>query len=199
MTAIGELVISSPVEPWERLGLLVHGDVARVAGVRLRFVSGSDGLVGWGLVDAPSPVELIDGLSTSHVDAPEGHAPEHPLRIVGFDHVVVMTSSLERTCAAIHHATGEELRRIREAGAIRQGFHRLGETIVEVVESAHVTASHASFFGFVWNVAELHDLCEQLGPDVISVPKPAVQTGRYIATVRASLGLGLPLALMTPR
>ena len=30
MTAIGELVISSPVEPWERLGLLVHGDVARV-------------------------------------------------------------------------------------------------------------------------------------------------------------------------
>jgi len=113
--------------------------------------------------------------------------------------VVVMTSSLERTCTAIHAATGEELRRVREAGPVRQGFHRLGEVVVEVVESDKVTAPAASVWGFVWNVAELHDLCEELGPDVLSPAKPAVQSGRWISTVRADLGLGVPLALMSPR
>ena len=90
------------------------------------------------------------------------------------------------------------MKRIREAGAIRQGFHRLGELIIEVVESPQVTSSHASFWGFVWNVADLHEVCARLGPDVVSPPKPAVQPGRFIATVRAQVGLGLPLALMTP-
>jgi hypothetical protein len=56
----------------------------------------------------------------------------------------------------------------------------------------------ASFWGFVWNVADLHEVCERLGPEVISLPKAAVQPGRFIATVRGSVGLGLPLALMTP-
>ena len=85
------------------------------------------------------------------------------------------------------------------ASAIRQGFHRLGEVIVEVVESAQVAASSAAFWGFVWNVDDLHEVCDTLGPEVISLPKPAVQSGRYIATVRNGAGLGLPLALMTPR
>jgi hypothetical protein len=115
-----------------------------------------------------------------------------------FDHLVVMTSSLERTCGAIEAATGEPLKRIREAGPIRQGFHRLGGLIVEVVETAQVTADHASFWGFVLIVDDLHAVCGELGPDVISVPKQAVQPGRWIATFRSSAGLGLPTALMTP-
>ncbi|MEZ5272408.1 MAG: hypothetical protein R2694_08895 [Ilumatobacteraceae bacterium] len=109
-----------------------------------------------------------------------------------------MTSSLERTCAAIEAATAAPLKRIREAGAIRQGFHRLGELIIEVVESPQVTAPTAAFWGFVWNVGDLHEVCVRLGPEVIGLPKAAVQPGRFIATVRAGLGLGVPLALMTP-
>ena len=50
----------------------------------------------------------------------------------------------------------------------------------------------------MWNVADLHEACDRLGPDVVSLPKAAVQPGRFIATVRAAVGLGLPLALMTP-
>ena len=67
--------------------------------------------------------------------------------VVGFDHVVVMTSSLERTCGAIESATGESLRRIREAGPVRQGFHRLGQLIVEVVETHRLTVAHGPVLG----------------------------------------------------
>ena len=196
---IVELRVSSPVEPWQRLGLDVVDGAARIGGVMLRFVEGHDGLVGWGMADAATAATDIDGLATFAAAVPDGDAQHHRLRVLGFDHVVVMTSSLERTCGAIEQATGAELRRVREAGAIRQGFHRMGEVIVEVVESAQVAASSASFWGFVWNVDDLHEVCNTLGPEVIGLPTPAVQSGRYIATVRNGVGLGLPLALMTPR
>jgi hypothetical protein len=202
MTAVGELVIASAVEPWEAIGLLVTHGVARIGGIALRFIpvgpDGREGVVSWGLVGSATEATDIDGLATHHLDeAPDG-GRHHVLDIVGFDHLVVMTSSLERTCGAIETATGEPLKRIREVGAIRQGFHRLGELIIEVVESAQVTAPNARFWGFVWNMADLHETCDRLGPDVVSLPKPAVQPGRFIASVRGSVGLGLPLALMTP-
>jgi hypothetical protein len=199
MTAVVELCIRSAVEPWERIGLRVVDGVARIGGVTLRFEPGDEGVVAWGLADSPTHPDAIDGLATFHVERHGEPSQEHPLRIVGFDHVVVMTSSLERTCGAIQEATGEELRRIREAGPVRQGFHRLGELIVEVVETAQVTAPEAAFWGFVWNVEDLYEACEHIGPDLVSLPKAAVQSGRFIATVKSSAGLGVPLALMTPR
>ncbi len=200
---VGELLIASPVEPWERIGLTVVDGAARIGSVTLRFVPGVAGdassLVGWGLVDSATPATDIDGLVTTHVAPVDGPSTEHPLGIAGFDHVVVMTSSLERTCGAIEAATGAPLKRVREAGAgVRQGFHRLGEVIVEVVETARITSPTASFWGFVWNVHDLHEVCDRLGPEVIGLPKAAVQPGRFIATVRAQVGLGMPLALMTP-
>ena len=205
MTTVVELHVVSAVEPWERLGLTVHDRAVRVGGITLRFTAPGDtnptaGVVGWTLADAPDPgVTQIDGLPTTHGDAPADAPPAaHARGIHSWDHLVVMTSSIERTCEAIEAATGAPLKRIREAGPIRQGFHRLGELIIEVVESAQVTAPHASFWGFVWNVPDLHEVCGRLGPEVISLPKPAVQPGRFIATVRPSLGLGVPLALMTP-
>ncbi|MDO8364742.1 MAG: hypothetical protein Q7V88_17760 [Actinomycetota bacterium] len=223
MTAVGELVVASAIEPWQALGLCIEGGVARIGGIALRFVPPPapvaapvvapggvepvappsavvppSGLMSWGLVGAPTEYTTIDGLATHHLEAPPDGPENHPLGIVGFDHVVVMTSSLERTCGAIEAATGEPLRRVREAGAVRQGFHRLGELIVEVVENALVAGPHAAFWGFVWNVADVHDACDRLGPGLISLPRPAVQAGRFIATVRQEAGLGMPLALMTP-
>jgi len=202
MTAVGELVIASAVEPWKAIGLDVVDGMARIGGIALRFVpvgdDGREGVVSWGLVGSPTEPLEIDGLATHYLDEPPEGGRHHSLDIAGFDHLVVMTSSLERTCGAIEAATGEPLKRVREAGAIRQGFHRLGELIIEVVESPQVNGPAASFWGFVWNLADLHEECDRLGPDVVSLPKAAVQPGRFIASVRASVGLGLPLALMTP-
>lgn len=199
MTSVGELLIASPAEPWRRIGLPVRDDTAQVGGVRLRFVPGTGGVVGWGLVGLPEPCELIDGLPTHEL--PELQVPVQSTGqstgILGFDHLVVMTSSLERTCGEIERATGEPLKRIREAGAIRQGFHRLGEVIVEVVESSQISEPTARFWGFVWNVADIHEWCDRLGPDVVSLPKPAVQPGRFIATFRESVGLSVPLGIMS--
>lgn len=199
MTRIVELHVESAVEPWQRIGLHVVDGAARVGGVVLRFLPGQRGVVAWGLADCPTRVDRIDGLATVHLPPPAGEPTDHPIGIHSWDHLVINTSSLERTCGAIEEATGAELKRIREAGPVRQGFHRLGELVVEVVEHPDFTFDGARFWGFVWNVHDLHDTADRLGPDVIGLPKAAVQPGRFIATVRREVGLPVPLALMTPR
>jgi len=199
MTCVAELVVQSAIDPWERLGLHVQQGVAVVGGISLRFEPGNGGVVAWGLTGLDEVASDVDGLCTGVADPPAADAPDHPMGIAGWDHLVVMTSSLERTCAAIEAATGAPLKRIREAGPVRQGFHRMGELVIEVVETAQVTAPTASFWGFVWNVHDLDAVCERLGPDMVTQPKDAVQPGRRIATVRSAAGVGVPLAFMTPR
>lgn len=209
MTAVVMLTVDGPIGPWERIGLTFVDGIAWIGGVGLH-VTGADvpaRLASWTLSDCPTHVTSIDGLTTEHasdhmsehtggeVEAPAG---SHALGATSFDHVVVMTSSIERTCGEIERLTGEPLKRIREAGPVRQGFHRLGPMIVEVVESDRVSSEEASFWGFVWNVDDLFDVADRLGPDLVSMPKPAVQPGRHIASFRAGAGLGLPIALMTP-
>ena len=85
-----------------------------------------------------------------------------------------------------------------EAGSIRQGFHRWGPVIVEVVEAPQVTDSVASLWGVVFTVADLHQIADELGPEVLSAPRSAVQPGRFIASFRSAAGLGVPVALITP-
>lgn len=199
MTAAVALDIGGPVEPWKAIGLTVVGDRSWVGGIELRFGAPGDGVASWVLAGSPDRPALIDGLPTTYVDEIETQAWEHPLGAIGLDHVVVMTSSLERTCGEIERVTGEPLKRIREAGPVRQGFHRLGPLIVEVVESDRVVAEHASFWGFVLNVADLDAAFDGLGPDLLSPPKQAVQPGRRIASFRSGAGLGAPIALMSVR
>ncbi len=202
MTALVGLTVTGPVAPWEAIGLRVMDGVSWVGGVALHFTDdeGPALVAGWTLAGSPDLAASIDGVATEHVpvDTFEVQSWDHPLGATSFDHVVVMTSSLERTCGEIERITGEPLKRIREAGVVRQGFHRLGSMIVEVVESDRVTASDASLWGFVWNVDDLHDVADRLGPDLLSPPKAAVQPGRFIASFRGAAGLGLPIALMTP-
>jgi hypothetical protein len=201
VTTVAEIVVASPVEPWAALGLHISDGVAHIGGIALRFESvQTDSVIAitaWTLHGAPSPVVSIDGLLTHHIDEVVAIDGEHPLGVVSFDHVVVMTSSLERTSGAIEALTGAELKRVREAGPVRQGFHRLGAIIVEVVESESVTSELASFWGFVLVVDDIHEAAGRLGPDLLSPPKPAVQTGRYIASFRPAAGLGFPVALMS--
>ena len=141
---------------------------------------------------------MIDGLATAVVEPVAPALAEHPLGAFELDHVVVSTDSLERTCAAITEATGAPLRRVREVGVIRQGFHRLGGLIVEVVERRGQPEGPASFWGLVLNVEDLDAAVAHVGPELIGPPKDAVQPGRRIATVRDAAGLGLPVALMSP-
>ncbi|MCB0998168.1 MAG: hypothetical protein R2713_20125 [Ilumatobacteraceae bacterium] len=227
MTAVVAIELSGPTTPWSAIGLAVVDGEAWVGGIALRWspaddtgdTDGTDGtdvtdvtdvtaegiaVRSWTLAGSPATPDTIDGLATAHVGSIDDLAPvewAHPLGVTSFDHLVVMTSSIERTCGEIERVTLEPLKRIREAGPVRQGFHRLGGMIVEVVESDRVTAPVASFWGFVWNVPgvdELYDVADRLGPDLLSAPKQAVQPGRFIATFRPAAGLGVPVALMSP-
>jgi len=202
MTARAEwLVVGGSPEPWERLGLAVIDDTIPLFGTGIRIdASAPPGIVRWQLSGIDEAVTSIDGLATEAVAPATPVFVEHRNGAIGLDHVVVATNDLERTCSAVEAATGAPLRRVREVGEIRQGFHRLGGggLIVEVVERAGLPEEPASFWGFVLNVEDLDAAAALIGPDAIGEAKDAVQPGRRIATVRAELGLGLPLALMTP-
>jgi hypothetical protein len=152
-----------------------------------------------GLDVDPGTTLDLDGLATDPVSPMSPVYADHPIGAIGLDHVVVMTSDLERTSGAITLATGCELKRVREVGSMRQGFHRIGRggLIVELVERPEIPDGPAAFWGLVVIVEDLDAACELLGPDRISAPKDAVQPGRRIATIRGDAGLGLPVALMT--
>lgn len=217
---VAEIVLGGTVEPWERLGISFSGNAAVIGDVRLRCIPFlSPGIQSIGLVlppddehdhehghegtcdhdHGPTP-SIIDG-APIHVCAPvepETAGDGSALDARSIDHVVLMTNDLDRTCTAAERATHAPLKRVREAPPVRQGFFRLGSVILEVVESPAVTHAGAKWWGLVVTVGDLHTACERLGDSVISAPKAAVQPGRFIATVRNEVGLGVPVALMTP-
>jgi hypothetical protein len=192
------LTVGGAVEPWERLGLVVHEGLIPLFGTGIRIVADTPpGIVGWALSGAIEPSTDVDGLATELVEPMSPILVKHPLGAFELDHVVVTTDSLERTCREVERATGAPLRRVREVGPMRQGFHRLGGLIVEVVERAGLPEGETAFWGLVLNVEDLDAVVAQLGPDVISASRPAVQPGRSIATIQESAGLGMPVALMS--
>jgi len=199
------LSVVGDVDLWRSLGLTVTDDgMVALVGTSIRIVpddaSASSRIVGWALsgLDDAAVID-VDGLATEVIEPPTPIYADHPLRATGLDHVVVLTPDLERTSAAIAAATGCELKRIRELGTMRQGFHRIGHRglIVELVERPDLPDGPASFWGLVLIVEDLDAACALIGPDRISPPKDAVQQGRRIATISADVGLGLPVALMT--
>ena len=221
------ITIAGDVEAWRSIGLTVSPDgIVPLLGTSLRIVSPDlgRGVIGWSLSgpgpNSPSSVPesgthdgkngrpgdatpSIDGLRTEWVEAGEPTYAAHASGASSLDHVVVLTPDLERTSASIAEATGHELRRVREVGSMRQGFHRIGERghgglIVELVQRPDIEPGPAAFWGIVLIVDDLDAACELIGPDRVSAPKGAVQPGRRIATLRADAGLDIPVALMTP-
>jgi hypothetical protein len=207
MSALVEwLDVAGDPEVWRSIGLVVADDgLVPLMGTSLRITppaaADETGIVGWALsgVDAALDGTDIDGLPTTVVDEAGPLFGQHDIGASGLDHVVVMTHDLERTTGAIDSATGCELKRIREVGEMRQGFHRIGRggLIVEVVSRPDVSEGPARFWGLVLNVDDLDVACARIGEGRVSPPKDAVQPGRRIATIRADVGLGLPIALMT--
>lgn len=206
MPALTTIELGGPVEPWVALGLTIVDDdrpTITIGSVTLRFDGSAPGginapgISALGIDDLAEPV-VLDGLSFGAVAAGE-RGPAHPCGASLIDHIVVMTSSLERTCGAVEAGLGAPLKRIREvAPGVRQGFHRLGEVILEVVETPQVTEPSAAFWGLVIVVDDLDGWAAELGADATSPAKTAVQPGRRISNVRREFGLPLPVAFMSP-
>ncbi|HEY4451969.1 MAG TPA: VOC family protein [Solirubrobacteraceae bacterium] len=204
---IDELRIADDAGAWEALGFAIDGDTCLLGRVSVRF-DGEDadrGIVGWSLRELASTE--LDGLPTT-LSEREKPAPagEHPNGVVAIDHVVAMSPAFERSVAALRDA-GLDLRRIREeptpAGAPRQAFFRLGEEILELVQEPEEIVARAGgptrpahFWGLALLVGDLDATVARMAPHA-GEPRPAVQAGRRIATVRRSAGLAVPLALMS--
>jgi hypothetical protein len=88
----------------------------------------------------------------------------------------------------------------RDAGhGVRQGFHRAGSLILEIVERPDLAPeTPAEIWGVVFVVEDLDATVTWLGPDAVGATRDAVQNGRRIASVKKEVGLGLPVALMSP-
>lgn len=194
---LAELVIADPPESWAALGFDVdeqgHMDIG---GVRVRLGAGGSGITAWSLMRV-NAMGSIDGLPTP---VPRVlHPPPfqtHPNGATGIDHVVVLSSSLDRTAAAFARA-GVELKRVTESDRGRMGFRRLGPAILEVVQRDELESDEARFWGLAVVVISLDEIAERLG-DRLGPIKPATQEGRRIATLSADAGISVPLAFMSP-
>jgi hypothetical protein len=175
------VAVPDPVERWEALGFEIVAGEVLLPHVRV-------------ILDATALAVAIDGIEV----LPDGLAmadPEpvasvygaHPNAAIGIDHVVALTPDFDATVAALE-GVGLPLKRIRDAGSFRQGFRRLGGTILELVEAHQAPA--LAWWGLTVTVPDLGALPE----DLVSPPKPAVQPGRFIATARSP---GTPLAFIT--
>jgi hypothetical protein len=160
-----ELAVADPCERWASLGFAVVDGGVSLGGVRVRLGVPGAGIVAWTLGGEVAPGG-IDGLVTC-VDrgGVDPRADVHPNRAVGVDHVVVVSPDFDRTAAALAEA-GLELRRIRDAGGLRQGFRRLGPAILEVVEARDAPAGPAAFWGLVVTVVRIrvHATASVSGP-----------------------------------
>ena len=197
------LTIAGDAQTWRSIGLTVTEDgVIPFFGTGLKIVEPAgpeeSGIVGWGL-SGIDPVRSIAGLRSEVVEAGAPVFADHALGAVELDHVVIMTSNLDMVSSSVAGATGCELKRTRELGVITQGFHRIGRggLIVEIVQHPDYDRGESEFWGLVINVSDLDAACELLGPERVSEPKDAVQSGRRIATIRSEVGLGTAVALMT--
>jgi hypothetical protein len=202
MNRLVALHVGGALTPWQAIGLTFDEFTCPLADVDIVVSGETPGLHGWTIDIGRDEIIEIDGIRTTLVS---GSKPRPSLstigrqKVIGLDHVVVNTDNIDRTTQAITSALGLEVRRERQLGnGAVQRFHKLDNTIIEVVTGPHITQPGASLWGMVASVDDLFDLAEELGENTTSSPKKATQPGRYISTVRGSVGLGVPFALMTP-
>lgn len=190
-------MIADPPEPWRELGFDVDENAHMdIGGVRVRLGGEGAGITAWSLLRV-NAMGSIDGLPTP---VPRVLRPPpfktHPNGATGIDHVVVLSSSLERTAHAFLRA-GVELKRFQESERGRMAFRRIGPAVLEVVQRDDLEAEEARFWGFAIVVISLDSLAERLG-DRLGPITQAIQPGRRIATLRTDAGITAPLAFMSP-
>ncbi|MGZ4173910.1 MAG: VOC family protein [Solirubrobacteraceae bacterium] len=189
------LEIADPPEVWRALGFEVEDASLPVGGITLRLGAAGEGITSWALSGLPREGDVA-GLATKPPPLRSATTPPHPNGAVGVDQVVVLTPDFEATTAALA-AAGLPLRRIRDAGGVRQGFRRLGPAILELVEAKDAGGPSARFWGLVVIVNDLDALAARL-EDRLGAPRPAVQPGRRIATLRDTAGSSTQVAFMDP-
>ena len=138
------VVVGDEPDGWATAGFTVHDDCIRIGSTTIVC----DPSVGQGIaaVGIDGLIDTVDGLPIGLVDAPITPAAEHHNRVTGFDHLVAMSPSIDRTADALIDA-GLQRRRTRrfEMGGEtrRQDFFWLGDVILELVgvegEKAFVT------------------------------------------------------------
>ena len=202
MNRLVALHVGGALTPWQAIGLTFDEFTCTLADVDVVVSGETSGLHGWTIDVGRDEIIEIDGIRTTLVS---GTTPRPSMstigrqKVIGLDHVVVNTDDIDRTTQAITAALGLEVRRERQLGnGAVQRFHKLENTIIEVVTGPHITQPGASLWGMVASVDDLFELAEELGENTTSPPKKATQPGRYISTVRGSVSLGVPFALMTP-
>ena len=204
MAVLAGLSVADPGSAWTGLGFAVQDGVSRVGTVDVNLGAEGAGVVSWSLaaVDEANAGPEVDGLSTSFTEAASPGCPpgNHPNGVTGIDHLVVTTPDLERTVGALGRLGITERRR-RDAGRpggspMTQVFFRLGEVILELVGSPETTGDGpARFFGLAFNVSDLEATASFLGPRLRPV-RPAVQPGRFIATLDRAAGSSVDIAFM---
>lgn len=205
---IESLTVADAPEAWRDAGFDVDGAACRVGtiDVHLAGTEAGRGLVGIALRGAGT--DDLDGLPAARADTtePRAPAPEHPNGVTRIDHVVAFTPDRARTVAKLERA-GLDLRRLRDeptpAGGGFQAFFRLGEAVLEVVEvppdapKPLAPDAPARLWGLAFRVSSMERAKAALG-DRLGDPRPAVQPGRRIATLRRAAGLSFGCAFMTP-
>jgi hypothetical protein len=192
---------------WRAAGFTVDGDRCRVGTTDLVLAGGDGGFAGWSLSGAiPAADGGVDGVPTTVVDDHGTAAAPHPNTVSAIDHVVLATPDTARTFETLE-AAGFALRRVRDAGTpqqpLRQGFFLFADALLEVVgppEPAPGTAGDpARLWGITFVADDLDAARAAFGAERLSAPRDAVQPGRRIAIADRSAGLGVRVALMSPR
>jgi hypothetical protein len=159
-------------------------------------VAARAGITSWSLVRV-NAMGSIDGLPTP---VPRVLRPPpfktHPNGATGIDHVVLLSSDLDRTGKAFARA-GVELKRVQDSSRGRMGLRRIGPAILEIVERDDLDGDDTQFWGLAVVVISLDELAERLG-DRLGPITPARQEGRRVATLKANAGISPPLAFMSP-
>jgi hypothetical protein len=164
-----ELRVPGDPAAWERAGFALTGGAVHLGGVRI--VPGAE----WGWTLATEP-------------APPAPPVEHPNSATGIDHVVLLTGDFDATVERLKRE-GLDFRRTRDAGeGRRQAFFVLGPCLLEV--AGPVPGGER-----LWGVTLVAPDLEPFGGRV----RDAVQPGRRIVTIPHQKGLGIPVAVMTPR
>lgn len=203
------LTIGDRPEAWAAAGFDLRSDSLVIGQLTIDFEAdrAGEGILDWtfGSSESHDDVDELDGLRTSVV-ALSDTPPEpvtHPNGASSADHVVVLTSDVERSLVAFRRIGLRELRR-REAtvagSPVVQVFLRPGEVIVELVgpPDPDPSGSAATFFGLAVITPSIDGLEAVLGERVGPV-RPAVQPGRRRRSVRhAELGISVPLLFLSP-
>jgi catechol 2,3-dioxygenase-like lactoylglutathione lyase family enzyme len=121
--------------------------------------------------------------------------------VKNIDHIVISSGDSARTAAAFEAELGLELKRkmVRPGTNAQLVFAKPGEVILEFAGPPEPKPGPltAQFWGMVFNVRNLDRLIERVRDAGLSCgdPRPAVQPGARIASIKAGTG-GVPIALI---